>query len=662
MTSPDSQKKQYFVFWSKLTSEDIGALWFEVKGSQLHYIPEDQNFGAKIVRNNIKVRFNLESHQARFSSHTVVSRLKSGLTTIRVGPEFIISSVKNGNKPIRFSQAGGILILDLPAGSSSLDLAYTGTMYSRFYAGTVDKDGILLSDDYWYPMISRNPAPYSITALIPSQWKAIGQGNLVSVQNAGESTWWKYDMPLPISICSFSAGPFKEVSQKMNGIDFHVWSLVNSLSVMKKELQFYPPVIAYYSSVFAKFPFHSYGPVIQPVLGDSALEAYSYATYPSLPGQDPHEPSHTWWGGMIPNTYLHSLWNESFADFSVANFMQHGPIGNEDEKELAFADHPEVTFANGPIADGTSVPISAGGAFRGPISSYLGYSKGAYVLLQLERELGYKTMMECCQRWIKDHNPTRAGEWSGFEDAVEKTAGPQWKWFFDQWIDRAGVPDFTFDNVHFNNGNLSFQVKFKGRPYRMKASFMLFAPNTYTLETFNIRGDQPVENYSIPIPAGFNSVTFDPYRELIHRFVEEDPRQTLSYAMRRFQKLKLGQAAAVFRQGETITKLPDQFAGKVIYIGPDKASDPDVIKAFESCGIKVGGTHATWKGTTIDIETGCALARVPFANGYGVIVLGNPSFSPDTGDAYEALTDGLGRFLRGETDFVRSGAWTFPIP
>lgn len=661
VSAPDHSQRQFLVFWSPLTSEDIGALWFEVKGTQLHYIPEDQNLGARILHNSIQSRFDLGQHKASFQAETSIVRTTAGLTAIRVGPEFTFTSVNANGKQVLFDQAGGILLFSLPAGKSTLNLSYSGIMNTPYYAGNVAKSGILLSDDYWYPMIARNPVAYSISALIPSAWKAIGQGNLVSVKPEGDLTRWTYDMPLPISICSFSAGPFKEVSQKVNGIEYHVWSLVNSVEIMKKELQFYPPVIEYYSSVFAKFPFSSYGPVIQPVIGDSALEAYSYATYPSLPGQDPHEPSHTWWGGLIPNTYLHSLWNESFADFSVANFMQHCAIGNESEREIAFADHPDVTTSDGPIADGTTVPIAAGGAFRGPIASYLGYNKGAYVLLQLERELGYQKMMACCQRWIHDHPSDQAGEWSGFEKAVEAQEGPSWKWFFDQWIDKAGVPDFTFQNVHAENGNLKFQVKFKGRPYRMRANTMLFNGEKSQMESFEIQGQSPTEDYSLPIPSGFDRVSFDPYRELIHRSIGGDPRTTLNRSTRTFEKERFGQTAAVFQEGDSIDALPADFANKAVYVGLDKANDPGVIAAFQSAGIHINGDTASWNGTTINLKDGCALAMVKFSDGVGVIILGNPSFSPETGDASLALTDGLGRFLRGKTSFVRSGPWTFSI-
>ncbi len=661
LLSPDDSNKKYLVFWSELTAEDIGALWFEVKGNKLHYIPEDQNLGARIAFNKMAVSFRLPTHEADFHSLTTIDRRSEGLTSLRIGTDYKILSIKQGSKFVPFTQAGGIALFNLPAGTSKLALHYKGVVHWPYYAGDVDNGGVLLSDDYWYPMIARNPAAYSIAATIPSGWKAIGQGNLVSVKLDGEDRVWTYSMPLPVSICSFSAGPFKEVSQVVHGITYHVWSLVDSTAMMKKELQFYPPVIEYYSSVFAKFPFSSYGPVIQPIIGGSALEAYSFATYPSMPGEDPHEPSHTWWGGLISNTYLHSLWNESFADFSVNNFMQHGGIGNQSERETAFIDHPSVSFGHGKYADGTDVPIATGGAFKGPIASYLGYSKGAFVLMQLEQEVGYKKMMACCQRWIKNHDSSHPGEWSGFENAVEEVEGIHFKWFFNQWIDQPGVPDFSISDVKEVDDKLLFHIQFHGKPYRMKANFMLWNSNQTQLKSFEITGKGKSENYSLTIPQGFHHVTFDPYDQLIHKLSSADPRMTIQKALRSFTKLGLGNFAKAFGSLQAIDSVPKDLAGKALIIGSNMSDQKNIQRLFQSVGIKIENNTASWQGTTIDLNQGCAMAIVGSGAERGLIVIGNVSFLPETGDAKLALTDDLGRFLRGKTNFIRSGDWAFKI-
>ncbi|WP_146014244.1 M1 family metallopeptidase, partial [Pseudomonas sp. GW460-E13] len=75
------------------------------------------------------------------------------------------------------------------------------------------------------------------------------------------------------------------------------------------------PIAALYASIiqfyerFAPYPFSQYGGLDSETYGGGAMEAYSYATYGGgLPSEDPHEPAHTWWGGLINNTYFHSFW------------------------------------------------------------------------------------------------------------------------------------------------------------------------------------------------------------------------------------------------------------------------------------------------------------------------------------------------------------------
>ena len=79
--------------------------------------------------------------------------------------------------------------------------------------------------------------------------------------------------------------------------------------------------------------------------GVGALEAYSFATYPAggVPFFDTHEPAHTWWGGIINNDYLASIWNEGFADYSMVLFKRDQPIGDMPERQRAYA--AQVAYA-----------------------------------------------------------------------------------------------------------------------------------------------------------------------------------------------------------------------------------------------------------------------------------------------------------------------------
>ncbi|PMW84813.1 hypothetical protein C1X33_33855, partial [Pseudomonas sp. GW460-E13] len=92
------------------------------------------------------------------------------------------------------------------------------------------------------------------------------------------------------------------------GRSYGMWSARVPVGQMRPIAALYASIIQFYER-FAPYPFSQYGGLDSETYGGGAMEAYSYATYGGgLPSEDPHEPAHTWWGGLINNTYFHSFW------------------------------------------------------------------------------------------------------------------------------------------------------------------------------------------------------------------------------------------------------------------------------------------------------------------------------------------------------------------
>src|SRR5205085_11691100 len=87
----------------------------------------------------------------------------------------------------------------------------------------------------------------------------------------------------------------------------------SSIDVLAKAL-------AFFEKSFGKFPYTHYEMVETNAPFGGALEAYSFSTYArgAMRGGVPLGLSHMWWGGVVPNPYTRTLWNESFASYSDA--------------------------------------------------------------------------------------------------------------------------------------------------------------------------------------------------------------------------------------------------------------------------------------------------------------------------------------------------------
>lgn len=660
LTTPTGAR--YVVFSTKITSEDYGEVLFETDGEKLlRYIPESETMGIRIEHQKMDIRFNTAEKSATLLSEVTFRKTKSDANgfVIRMSPQYRISAVTEAGKPVKYVQSGGVAWLPAPSSERfHYRLQYKGVVDLPQYAGSITAREALLTNDYWYPMIARMPATYEATVHVPGNWTAVAQGELVKDITQGGERQMTWKMDLPVTYWSLSAAAYKTFTATIKGRKYTVWSLSMSPEQMRLQTELSAPVIEFYET-FAPYPFSTWGAVDSPQYGGGALEAYSFATYGTgwLPDEDTHEPAHTWWGGMINNTYLNSLWNESFANYSGGLYNREGPLGNRDEKRLAFVDDAS------PSSGYDRVPLSDSGVFTGPASSNLGYGKGAKVLQTLEVELGPEAMTAAMRHWLRSHPKGEPGEWHHFEQAVKESSGRDMKTFFDEWVRRPGWANFTVENVTWSDGAVTGETVFRDAPYALLTEVLLQYEDGKRVFTRvrlepKKRGAFRIESNAKPV-----LVSFDPWRKLLREYEANEAPTMISTALQRAKKYvdpaHSGWMDRV-RGNTTLSELPANLDGVFIVGSPE--TTPAMKPLCEKAGFQVAGNKLTYDGTTIDLDTQGAIAVVDLASGGKCVIgLGKTRRAPSTGRARTALVDNLGRFLRGRTDPKTSGFLTVKL-
>ncbi len=649
---------KYVVFTTKITSEDLGEQVFEIENGKLsRHVRETETFGFRFKYHNFALRFDLPAKKAMLVDRATISG-KGKRLVFRLSPQYRVSSILDArDKVVQFHQAGGIVLATAPLKTPTFyTIRYTGVVDLPGFAGGISDREASLTNDYWWPMIARLPASHSIAIHAPKDWTAIGQGELTGITETATEKVTHYRMDLPVSYLSVSCGKYTEGSTTIGGRKFSIWALDGDPKDLALRCEFYAPILRFYEH-FAPYPFSRWGALASPVYGGGALEAYSYATYGEIPGEDPHEPAHTWWGGIIPCTYLGSMWNESFADFCEGLFRREGAAGNREERRLAFISdaHASAVYRAATCAEAS--------AEIGPAASALGYGKGAQVLQMLEAEIGTDAMMTSMKVWIAMHKKGEAGDWAEFETAVEKAVGKDMKGFFDQWIRRTGWPEFVIDHVSWAGGEVTGEIKFDGPPYRLKLEVLLVdADGKRSLTTIEVgAGDK----FSCPCAIKPVLVSFDPWRRILRTIHPDENPLYLGSAINQMQPwVAVGLEASAkqmlsHRQTEASSEMPPDLDGRIVVGSPNH---PRIKALAEKVGFRIEGDKLTYDGTTIDLATEGALALVDLEGGkHCVIAFGNPSFSPNPGRSRLCLVDRLGRFIRGKTEPKTSGWLTFRL-
>lgn len=651
---------RYVVFSTPLTGEDAGELLFREEGGKLRYVSETETFGMRIARQDLTADVNLGEKSATFVDDVALTAEagKENATTrgflVRLGPQFKVSAITGADgKSVEFRQAGGIVWIDAPRTATTLKMAYSGTMDRPQYAGSIDAEHVQFTNEFWYPSIARIPSPYSLAVKVPDGWTAVGQGE--RSERDGRAV---FDMRLPTSVWSFSAEPFKTFSRKdKNGRGYDVYSNRLSEEEMRQQTELFEPILDFYSRSFAPYPFPRWGAADVKTYGGGALEAYNFATYGAgfLPSEDAHEPAHTWWGGLLPNSYLRSFWNESFAVWSEGLYHRNVPIGNVAARAEAFADlaMPEASYDR--------VPVASGSCFIGPEASSLGYGKGGHVLAMLEQLVGTDRMIEGCKEWIRTHPKGETADWEEFEATMIRLYPTmELRSFFDVWLRTPGAAKIEVRSMKWTGNRLTGMMA--PTPWRMPLEFVLVFKNggfeRRTLDTRNVGPDG-----SFALPSGMGKpvrVLFDPYHRALRRGPAA-PSTGFFSAIRGYKVYRDASAGAYLDvPGTKVETLPKDL-DKVVIVGHPRTT-PALTPLLAKVGMTVANDSLTWRGTTVDLRKAGAVALVELGDGKRcAIVLGTAAFEPSVGRASVAVFDQFGRFLNGVTPLPQPKDGVFEI-
>jgi aminopeptidase N len=148
----------------------------------------------------------------------------------------------------------------------------------------------------------------------------------------------------------------------------------------------------------------------------------------------------------------------------------------------------------------------------------VGYNKGAAVLHMVRRLLGDDDFLASLRRF-QAARAGRASNWRDYQEAAEQASNRHLRWFFDQWLDRPGLPTVSLEDFRVTpspNGQWEacFTVRQEGEPYRLILPLEFTLPGADPVQaTVEVRRDR--EPVRIRLPARPIRVRLDPQGDLL---------------------------------------------------------------------------------------------------------------------------------------------------
>jgi len=258
---------------------------------------------------------------------------------------------------------------------------------------------------------------------------------------------WVMDKPNSTYLIMLAVGDFNIEKDEFNGLPIHSYVDQNiNFDEAKYSFRNTPQMMKVFNESFGYYPWNKYAQVVVEDFIYGGMENTTATVLnrrsiynPEIEKDytsDPlisHELGHQWWGDLTTCSNWNEMWlNESFATYSTAIWKEKY-FGN-DEYDYDIYLNGENTFNTDSVTG--RYPVWAG---YGSVTVNI-YDKGAVVLHSFRHILGDKFFPSL--KSFLTNNAYKNVVSNDLIAAIDKTTGGDNKWMFDQWIWKAGFPEF----------------------------------------------------------------------------------------------------------------------------------------------------------------------------------------------------------------------------
>ena len=372
-----------------------------------------------------------------------------------------VTGVTSGTGPVPFTHRENRLRLALPAGLS----AGQEVTFVISYRG-IPADGLRLINNLhgertafsenwynrarqWLPMIDHPADKATGEFVITSRadYQVIANGTLVEQVDLGSGqrrTHWRQDVPISSWLYAVGVSRFAvRHAGVVRGVPLEYWVFPQDadqgFALFEKDAR---RSFEFYSDYIGPFAYQKLAHVEAAGMGGGTEHASSifYGEKGITAGRGPvvHETAHQWFGDAITEHDWNDIWlSEGFATYFTLLYAEHA------EGRDAFVDGVrrsratvltlEKTLPNTPV-----VHLNLDDAAREP-TNQLVYQKGAWALHMLRDQVGTETFWRGIREYYRRYLNTTAST-DDFRLVMEQASGQDLTWFFEQWLNRSGVP------------------------------------------------------------------------------------------------------------------------------------------------------------------------------------------------------------------------------
>ena len=312
---------------------------------------------------------------------------------------------------------------------------------------------------YWFPCIDHPNAKATseVVAIVPQDFFVLSNGELVSTKidkrRQTKTYHWRMDVPHVTYLISVVAGRFVGRTDMVDGLPVSYYvepgreeDGARSFGKTPKMVEFFGgrlkfkyPYAGYAQIAVADFVFGGMENTTATTQTESTLhDARAHLDF-SSDGLVAHELAHQWFGDLLTcKDWSHAWLNESFATYFEALFKEFDLGKDEfDYYRIVLADRyfkeDRERYRRPIVTNVYAEPVEL-------FDRHL-YEKGALVLHMVRAQLGDGSWWQAMHHYVQTYQ-RRNVETVDLARAIEEVTGRNFQPLFDQWVMKAGHPEF----------------------------------------------------------------------------------------------------------------------------------------------------------------------------------------------------------------------------
>jgi tetratricopeptide (TPR) repeat protein len=322
------------------------------------------------------------------------------------------------------------------------------------YVGPEGSD--LMYASRWFPFhdYAADRATSDITLVVPAGLQVAGTSDdPISAQPSPKEGAVRFHFVhrQPVLIGNFAAGQYINRNLRFGNYEIQFYAKPGSEGRINSYAELMGHVLEFYSKQYGAPLFGTRLVVAQ--VDDDSLDAYSgpgivflasrlFDSSRPLPEEKlQREMAYQWWGQTVGLKSFDDAWiSQGLAEWSAFAFRESNLTGGaleaaqreQQERALTFEQTASIARAPGALDDQSA-------AYQSII-----FHKGAMVFRMLRETLGTEKFDRLLRSFLEQYRG-KNGSIDDFEHLSSQIAGENMRYFFAQWVEGTGVPEFTVD-------------------------------------------------------------------------------------------------------------------------------------------------------------------------------------------------------------------------